>query len=101
MVREERDVAVGQIHAEIGADLLELGRCRQFDACHGYLPSGNAGLVRAHADELGDEIVVAEMVGMDLAGHAALLDDQDAVGQPPNEFEILLDQHDGEARVRP
>src|SRR5262249_10149965 len=61
-----------------------------------WFVSSAVDLVYAHADELGHELVVAEMVGRDLAGHAALLDDQHAIRQAANEIEVLLDQHDGE-----
>ena len=64
-------------------------------------PSVVGKSVRAHADELRDQVVVMQMVGRDLAGDAALLDDQDAVRQAADEFEILLDQHDGEAALLP
>src|SRR5262249_56467037 len=61
-----------------------------------WFVSSAVDLVYAHADELGHELVVAEMVGRDLAGHAALLDDQHAIRQAANEIEVLVDQHDGE-----
>jgi hypothetical protein len=45
----------------------------------------------AHADELRHQIFVAQIVGRGLAGDPAFLNDQDAVRQPPDELEILLD----------
>jgi hypothetical protein len=45
----------------------------------------------AHADELRHQIFVAQIVGRGLAGDPAFLNDPDAVRQPPDELEILLD----------
>ena len=49
--------------------------------------------------KLRHQILVAQIVGHERAGDPAFLDDQDAVRQPPDELEILLDEHDGEVRA--